>query len=58
MAGSNGNTRARIFCSKLEAELLAIDGHYVTAESIDKNLRDRAVQAWLEGTELKITALD
>jgi septum site-determining protein MinC len=25
MAGSNGNTRARIFCSRIEAELLAID---------------------------------
>jgi septum site-determining protein MinC len=58
MAGSNGNTRARIFCSKIEAELLAIDGYYMTAESMDKSLRDRAVQAWLEGNELKITALD
>jgi septum site-determining protein MinC len=58
MAGSNGNTRARIFCSRIEAELLAIDGYYMTAESMDKSLRDRAVQAWLEGNELKITALD
>lgn len=58
MAGSNGNTRARIFCSRIEAELLAIDGYYMTAESMDKGLRDRAVQAWLEGNELKITALD
>lgn len=58
MAGSNGNTRARIFCSKIEAELLAIDGYYMTAESMDKSLRDRAVQAWLEDNELKITALD
>jgi hypothetical protein len=30
----------------------------MTAESMDKGLRDRAVQAWLEGNELKITALD
>ena len=58
MAGSNGNTRARIFCSRIEAELLAIDGYYMTAESMDKGLRDRPVQAWLEGNELKITALD
>ena len=58
MAGSNGNTRARIFCSKIEAELLAIDGYYMTAESMDKGLRHRPVQAWLEGNELKITALD
>ena len=33
MAGSHGNSRARIFCSRLEAELLAIDGYYMTAES-------------------------
>jgi septum site-determining protein MinC len=58
MAGSNGNTRARIFCSRIEAELLAIDGYYLTAESMDQDLRDRAVQAWLEDNELKITALD
>jgi len=58
MAGSNGNTRARIFCSRIEAELLAIDGYYLTAESMDQGLRDRAVQAWLEDDELKITALD
>lgn len=58
MAGSNGNAQARIFCSKIDAELLAIDGHYLTAEAIDKGLRDRAVQAWLEGNALKITALD
>jgi septum site-determining protein MinC len=58
MAGSQGNTRARIFCSKIEAELLAIDGHYLTADLMDKRLRDRPVQAWLEGNALKIAALD
>jgi len=58
MAGSNGNTRARIFCSRIEAELLAIDGYYLTADSMERGLRDRAVQAWLEGNELKISALD
>ena len=58
MAGSNGNARARIFCSRIEAELLAIDGYYMTADSMDKRLRERAVQAWLEGNQLKITALD
>jgi len=58
MAGSNGNARARIFCSRIEAELLAIDGYYLTAESMDQDLRDRAVQAWLEDNQLKITALD
>lgn len=57
MAGSHGNTSARIFCSKIEAELLAIDGHYLTADLMDKGLRDRPVQAWLDGNVLKIAEL-
>ena len=28
MAGSSGNAAARIFCRKIEAELLAINGYY------------------------------
>lgn len=58
MAGSHGNAGARIFCSKIEAELLAIDGHYLTADLMDKGLRDRPVQAWLEGHAVRITTLD
>lgn len=49
MAGSAGNTSARIFCRKLEAELLAIDGLYKTAEDMEPQLRGKAVQLWLEG---------
>src|SRR5579862_2631885 len=44
MAGVNGNPSARIFCQKIEAELLAIDGFYQTAEDIgDKSRRSRAI---------------
>ena len=58
MAGSTGNARARIFCSKIEAELLAIDGLYTTADEIDTSLRSRPVQAWLDGRAIMMTALD
>jgi septum site-determining protein MinC len=58
MAGVNGNSAARIFCQKIEAELLAIDGYYQTAEQIDADLRNRPAQAWLEGNIMKITALN
>jgi septum site-determining protein MinC len=58
MAGSMGDARARIFCSRNEAELLAIDGYYQTAEAMDANLRGRPVQVWLEGAGLAIEALD
>ena len=58
MAGINGNSAARIFCQKIEAELLAIDGYYQTAEEISDSLRNRPAQAWLEGEMLKITPLN
>lgn len=57
MAGSNGNPRARIFCSKAEPELLAVDGYYLTAEHLDPSILGRPIQARLEGTTIQITAL-
>ena len=58
MAGVNGNPAARIYCQKIEAELLAIDGYYQTAEDIDATLRSRPAQAWLEGNIKKIATLN
>jgi septum site-determining protein MinC len=58
MAGSTGNTRARIFCNKNEAELISIDGYYCTAEQMDASLRNRSAQCWLEDRVLSIAALN
>ncbi len=58
VAGFNGNSRARVFCRRLEAELVAIDGVYRTADDMDAALRGRAVQAWLDGGSIVMTALD
>lgn len=58
LAGSMGNSRARIFCRKNEAELLAIDGYYQTTEDIDTKLRNRPIQVWLEGDVLMVAAAD
>jgi len=58
MAGVNGNSAARIYCQKIEAELLAIDGYYQTAEDISASLRNRPAQAWLDGDIMKITPLN
>ncbi|MGV1915989.1 septum site-determining protein MinC [uncultured Agrobacterium sp.] len=58
MAGSLGNATARIFCKKLEAELLAIDGVYKVAEDIDPKLRGQAVQLWLENDTIKADKLN
>ena len=58
IAGSVGNSRARIFCRKLEAELLAIDGLYKTADDLGPKLRGQAVQVSLDGDSMIMKALD
>jgi len=58
LAGSSGNPRARIFCNKLEAELLAIDGFYRTAVDMEPSLRSRPIQAWLQDEMLFIAPLN
>src|SRR5262249_39014453 len=58
LAGSMGNSRARIFCSKNEAELISIDGYYRTAEEMDATLRSRPTQCWLQDRVLVLAALD
>jgi septum site-determining protein MinC len=57
MAGTTGNAGSRIFCRKMEAELIAIDGFYQTAEDMEPDLRGRAVQVWLESEKLKMGTL-
>ena len=56
--GVEGNASARIFCQKIEAELLAIDGYYQAAEDISDALRHRPAQAWLAGDVMRIEALN
>ncbi|WP_280790759.1 septum site-determining protein MinC [Methylopila sp. M107] len=58
IAGSAGDGKARIFCRKLDAELLAIDGVYMTTDDLDKALRGKAVTAFLDGEALRVAALD
>ncbi|MDQ3617805.1 MAG: septum site-determining protein MinC [Pseudomonadota bacterium] len=58
LAGAQGNEKARIFCREFHAELVAIAGHYKVLEDVPKDLRGKAVQAWLEDGELKLAALN
>lgn len=58
IAGAVGNARARIFCRKLEAELLSIDGLYKTAEDLSPQFRGQAVQVSLDGDSMIMKALD
>ncbi len=58
MAGVTGNRRARIFCHRFEAELLAIGSYYKTADEIEEGVRSGPIQAWLDGNTLKISAMN
>lgn len=57
VAGAQGLPGARIFCQKLEAELVAISGAYIMAEEIPAKMRGKAVQIFLENGECQIAAL-
>jgi septum site-determining protein MinC len=47
-AGASGNSEARIFCRRHEAELMVIDGWYRTADDMESSTRGKPVQAFLE----------
>lgn len=57
LAGVQGNTEARIFCQSLNAELIAIAGHYQVSEQIGEAERGRQVQIFLRGDALYIAPL-
>jgi septum site-determining protein MinC len=56
IAGVTGNQQARIFCKKLDAELISIDGLYMTAEDMDA-FRGKSIMARLEGSSIIITEI-
>ncbi len=58
IAGASGDTQARIFCRRFEAELVAIAGVYAVADQMQGDLRGKPVQAWLVDGKLKIERLD
>ena len=58
IAGAMGNSKARIFCQKNEAELLAVDGWYRTADDMEASTRGRPTQAYLENDVIWVAALD
>ncbi len=54
LAGVTGNTQARIFCHKLEAELVSIAGQYQINEELDAQCLNQAVQIYLKDDHLTI----
>jgi septum site-determining protein MinC len=57
VAGAQGLLGARIFCQKLEAELVAISGAYVMADEIPEDRRGKPAQVFLDGGECRIGPL-
>ena len=57
IAGISGSRSARIFCTEARAELLCIGGAYVTAENITSGMEGHALEARLDGDELKLRIL-
>lgn len=58
IAGCTGNSRARIFCRKFEAELIAIDGLYKTADDLGSKFHGQPVQVSLDGDSIILKTLD
>jgi len=58
LAGANGNTSARIFCKSLEAELIAIAGHYTVKENMRLPATNQGmIQVYLNNDELHIDTI-
>jgi septum site-determining protein MinC len=57
VAGAKGLAGARIFCQKLEAELVAVSDAYMSAEEIPPALRGKPAQIWLEDGQCKAAPL-
>ena len=55
IAGASGDTDARIFVERLEAELLCVAGHYLVSEAIESSHIGRAVQVTLVDDRLTIS---
>lgn len=57
LAGVQGNTECRIFCSDLEAELIAIAGTYKVSDELDDAVRHKPVQISLDKQAIIITPI-
>lgn len=58
LAGATGNAEARIFCHELEAELIAIAGHYLVRENLDVPKKHAGMlQVFLKNNKLSIESI-
>ncbi len=57
MAGAHGETTARIFCQEFHAELVSVAGVFRVFETLPEELAGHAVQAWLDGDDLRLARI-
>jgi septum site-determining protein MinC len=55
LAGASGDVEARIFCSRLEAELVSIAGRYLVSEQLPADQLHLQVQIALVDDRLTVT---
>jgi septum site-determining protein MinC len=55
LAGAGGDAAARIYCTRLEAELISIAGHYLISEQLPAGVQSTPVQVALVDDQLTIT---
>lgn len=57
IAGANGNQQARIFCRKLDAELISIAGIYQLSDDFSSRTSEMPMQIYLENEKLYVAEL-
>jgi septum site-determining protein MinC len=57
LAGVQGDSGARIFCQRMEAELLSVAGNFVLSEDMPEDLQKQAVQVFLDDEKLCLEPL-
>jgi len=57
LAGVKGDTSARVFCKRLEAELVSIAGHFILSDSLRDKVWEQSAQVFLDQQALQVEAL-
>jgi septum site-determining protein MinC len=57
VAGARGAREARIFCQRLEAELVGVDSAYVTSEALPAERLGKPAQIYLDGERCVVAPL-
>jgi septum site-determining protein MinC len=57
LAGARGAAEARVFCQSLEAELISVNGEFLTADDIPTALRGKPAQVFVENGVVQVAPL-